>query len=170
MLTLGSDRKNIRVWKNLKEFNGFKSNSGLVKTIVIVGAKIFTGHQDGKIRVWKVSVKNPGVHKRAGTLLSLKEILKSSIKPSNYIEVKRQRSLWIKHSDAVSCLSLNEEHGLLYGLAHGGVLKAHVGQEFWVYVCCIAFSSPPHRRWQLYATSPLASLCYISVGIPLLLL
>ncbi|PPS10743.1 hypothetical protein GOBAR_AA09903 [Gossypium barbadense] len=89
------------------------------------GAKIFTGHQDGKIRVWKVSVKNPGVHKRAGTLLSLKEILKSSIKPSNYIEVKRQRSLWIKHSDAVSCLSLNEEHGLLYGLAHGGVLKAH---------------------------------------------
>ncbi|TYH25407.1 hypothetical protein ES288_A03G166200v1 [Gossypium darwinii] len=45
-----------------------------------------------------------------------------------------------------------------------------VGQEFWVYVCCIAFGSPPHRRRQPSATSPLASLCYISVGIPLLLL
>ncbi|KAE8727920.1 wall-associated receptor kinase-like 14-like [Hibiscus syriacus] len=114
LLYTGSDSKNIRVWKNLKEFTGFKSNSGLVKAIVISGQKIYTGHQDGKIRVWKVSVKNPGVHKRAGTLPSLKEILKSSIKPSNYIEVKPKRSLWIKHSDALSCLSLNEEQGLLY--------------------------------------------------------
>ncbi|KAK8346791.1 hypothetical protein V6Z11_A07G241500 [Gossypium hirsutum] len=94
-----------------------------LKTIVISGAKIFTGHQDGKIRVWKVSVKNPGVHKRAGTLPSLKEILKSSIKPSNYIEVKRKRSLWIKHSDAVSCLSLNEEHGLLYSASWDRTFK-----------------------------------------------
>lgn len=123
LLYTGSDSKNIRVWKNLKEFTGFKSNSGLVKTIVIAGAKIFTGHQDGKIRVWKVSVKNPGVHKRAGTLPSLKEILKSSIKPSNYIEVKRKRSLWIKHSDAVSCLSLNEEHGLLYSASWDRTFK-----------------------------------------------
>lgn len=106
-----------------------------LKTIVISGAKIFTGHQDGKIRVWKVSVKNPGVHKRAGTLPSLKEILKSSIKPSNYIEVKRKRSLWIKHSDAVSCLSLNEEHGLLYSaswiehLKYGGFLIINVSNR-----------------------------------------
>ncbi|KAL4312419.1 hypothetical protein GQ457_01G026200 [Hibiscus cannabinus] len=114
LLYTGSDSKNIRVWKNLKEFSGFKSNSGLVKAIVISGEKIFTGHQDGKIRVWKISIKNPSLHKRAGTLPTLKDILKSSLKPSNYIEVKRKRALWIKHSDAVSCLSLNEEQGLIY--------------------------------------------------------
>ncbi|GMI78519.1 JINGUBANG, ROP1 enhancer 4 [Hibiscus trionum] len=114
LLYTGSDSKNIRVWKNLKEFSVFKSNSGLVKAIVISGEKIFTGHQDGKIRVWKVSIKNPSVHKRAGTLPTLKDILKSSIKPSNYIEVRRKRALWLKHSDAVSCLSLNEEQGLIY--------------------------------------------------------
>ncbi|KAK8513883.1 hypothetical protein V6N12_037251 [Hibiscus sabdariffa] len=123
LLYTGSDSKNIRVWKNLKEFTGFKSNSGLVKAIVISGQKIYTGHQDGKIRVWKVSLKNPGVHKRAGTLPTLKEILKSSIKPSNYIESKRKRSLWIKHSDALSCLSMNEEQGLLYSASWDRTFK-----------------------------------------------
>ncbi|XP_022768845.1 protein JINGUBANG-like [Durio zibethinus] len=123
LLYTGSDSKNIRVWKNLKEFTGFKSNSGLVKAIVISGEKIFTGHQDGKIRVWKISPKNPSVHKRAGTLPTLKDILKSSIKPSNYVEVTRKRSLWIKHSDAVSCLSLNEEQGLLYSASWDRTFK-----------------------------------------------
>ncbi|KAH0734091.1 hypothetical protein KY285_009798 [Solanum tuberosum] len=37
----------------MKEFSAFKSNSGLVKAIIISGDKIFTGHQDGKVRVWK---------------------------------------------------------------------------------------------------------------------
>ncbi|XP_022772740.1 protein JINGUBANG-like [Durio zibethinus] len=123
LLYTGSDSKNIRVWKNLKEFSGFKSNSGLVKAIVISGEKIFTGHQDGKIRVWKISPKNPSVHKRAGTLPTLKDILKSSIKPKNYVEVKRKRSLWLKHSDAVSCLSMNEEQGLLYSASWDRTFK-----------------------------------------------
>ena len=124
LLYTGSDSKNIRVWKNLKEFSGFKSNSGLVKAIVISGDKIFTGHQDGKIRVWKVSAKNASVHKRAGTLPTLKDIFKSSINPSNYVEVRRRRSaLWIKHSDAISCLSLNEEQGLLYSASWDRTFK-----------------------------------------------
>ncbi|TYH72909.1 hypothetical protein ES332_D05G289400v1 [Gossypium tomentosum] len=123
LLYTGSDSKNIHVWKNLKEFTGFKSNSGLVKAIVISGEKIFTGHQDGKIRVWKVSLKNPSIHKRSGSLPTLKDILKSSIKPSSYIEVKRKRSLWIKHSDALSCLSLNNEHGLLYSASWDRTFK-----------------------------------------------
>ncbi|KAI8020824.1 Protein JINGUBANG [Camellia lanceoleosa] len=49
LLYTGSDSKNIRVWKNQKEFSRFKSNSGLVKTIVIANEIIFTGHLDGKI-------------------------------------------------------------------------------------------------------------------------
>lgn len=115
LLYTGSDSKNIRVWKNLKEFSGFKSASGLVKDIVIAGGKIFTGHQDGKIRVWKVSPKNPSIHKRSGSLPTLKDLFKASIKPSNYVEVKRHRSsLWIKHSDAISCLSMSAEQGILY--------------------------------------------------------
>ncbi|KAF9607407.1 hypothetical protein IFM89_034953 [Coptis chinensis] len=115
LLYTGSDSKNIRVWKDLKEFSAFKSASGLVKAIVISGPKIFTGHQDGKIRVWRVSTKSANIHKRAGTLPKLKDLIRCSINPSNYVEVRRNRNgLWIKHFDAISCLSLNEDEGLLY--------------------------------------------------------
>lgn len=124
LLYTGSDSKNIRVWKNLKEFSGFKSNSGLVKAIVISGHKIFTGHQDGKIRVWKISPKNPSVYKRSGTLPTLMDIFKCSVKPSNYVEVRRNRSaLWIKHTDAVSCLCLSEDKTLLYSASWDRTLK-----------------------------------------------
>uniref|UniRef100_A0A5B7ANA6 Uncharacterized protein n=1 Tax=Davidia involucrata TaxID=16924 RepID=A0A5B7ANA6_DAVIN len=115
ILYTGSDSKNIRVWKNMKEFSAFKSNSGLVKAIIISGEKIFTGHQDGKVRVWKVHSKNPSVHRRAGTLPTFMDIFKASIRPKNYVEVKRNRTaLWIKHCDAISCLSMSEDQGLLY--------------------------------------------------------
>lgn len=124
LLYTGSDSKNIRVWKNQREFSGFKSNSGLVKAIVLSGEKIFTGHQDGKIRVWKVSAKNPTVHKRVGTLPTFKAYIKSSINPSNYVEIRRRRNaVWIKHFDAISCLSLNEDESLLYSASWDKTIK-----------------------------------------------
>ncbi|KAL9680947.1 hypothetical protein QQ045_012728 [Rhodiola kirilowii] len=124
LLYTGSDSKNIRVWKNLKEFSAFKSNSGLVKAIVISGEKIFSGHQDGKIRVWRISQKNPAQHRRSSTLPTLKEIFKASIRPRNYVMGRKNKSgLWIKHSDAISCLSLCEELGLLYSASWDRTFK-----------------------------------------------
>ncbi|TKY67505.1 E3 ubiquitin-protein ligase TRAF7 [Spatholobus suberectus] len=130
LLYTGSDSKNIRVWKDLKDFTGFKSSSGLVKTIVISGGKIFTGHQDGKIRVWKVSSKNPANHKRVGSLPTFKEYVKSSMNPKNYVEVRRRRNaVKVKHFDAVSSLSLDEEGGLLYSGSWDKTLKGGGGEE-----------------------------------------
>ncbi|XP_073288880.1 protein JINGUBANG-like [Primulina huaijiensis] len=115
LLYTGSDSKNIRVWKNQKEFSGFKCNSGLVKAIIIAGDRIFSGHQDGKIRVWMVSRKDPSIHKRIGTLPTLRDTIKSSLNPKNYVEIRRHRnSIWIKHVDAISSLSLSEDRSLLY--------------------------------------------------------
>ncbi|PKA49625.1 Guanine nucleotide-binding protein subunit beta-like protein [Apostasia shenzhenica] len=117
LLYTGSDSKNIRVWKNQKEHAAFKSSSGLVKAIIIIagGDRILTGHQDGKIRIWRVLPKEPAAYKRVGTLPRLKDFLRCSLKPSNYVEIGRRRSaLWIRHCDAVSCLSFSEEQGLLY--------------------------------------------------------
>ncbi|XP_024966068.1 protein JINGUBANG-like [Cynara cardunculus var. scolymus] len=115
LLYTGSDSKNIRVWKNFMEFSGFKSSSGLVKTIVVSGDRIFTGHQDGKIRVWKYLDKKKKAYKRVGNLPTTKDYIKSSLNPNNYIEVRRRRNVpWIKHYDAVACMSLDEERGLLY--------------------------------------------------------
>ena len=46
---------------------------------------------------------------------TFKHLLRSSMNPSNYVEVRRHRNaLWIRHGDAVSSLSLNEDQGLLY--------------------------------------------------------
>ncbi|XP_010532435.1 PREDICTED: myosin heavy chain kinase C [Tarenaya hassleriana] len=125
LLFTGSDSKNIRVWKDLKDFSGFKSNSGLVKTIVLTGDnRIFTGHQDGKIRVWRGSRSNPGRYSRLGSLPTLKEFLTKSMNPKNYVEVRRNKNvLKIRHFDAVSCLSLNEELGLLYSGSWDKTLK-----------------------------------------------
>ncbi|KAI0491371.1 hypothetical protein KFK09_025631 [Dendrobium nobile] len=104
LLYTGSDSKNIRVWKNMKEFTGFKSSSGLVKAIVISPkGQIFTGHQDGKIRTWKISLQNPQIHARLGTLPRLKDYIKSTL--------SRRK---IRHSDAVSCLALDDINGFLY--------------------------------------------------------
>lgn len=125
LLYTGSDSKNIRVWKNQKDYSGFKSTSGLVKAIVISrDHRVFTGHQDGKIRVWRVSPKNPKVHKRVGTLPRLKDFLKSSMNPSNYVESRRNKSaVWIRHSDAISTLTLSEDQTLLYSGSWDRTLK-----------------------------------------------
>ncbi|XP_004511983.1 protein JINGUBANG [Cicer arietinum] len=131
LLYTGSDSKNIRVWKNQKEFAGFKSNSGLVKAIVIAGEKILTGHQDGRIRVWKVSGKNEQNHKRVATLPTLRNYIKCSMKPSNYVEVRRHRNvLWIKHYDAISCLSLTEDHSLIYSASWDKTFKVWRASNF----------------------------------------
>ncbi|GAB4848917.1 hypothetical protein Ancab_003729 [Ancistrocladus abbreviatus] len=131
LLYTGSDSKNIRVWKNQKEYSGFKANSGLVKSIVISDDKIFTGHQDGRIRVWKMSKKNPTVHKRISTLPTLKAYIKSSIKPSNYVEVRRRRNaLWIKHFDAISSLSISEDLNYLYSASWDKSVKVWRVSDF----------------------------------------
>lgn len=124
MLYTGTDSKNIRVWKELKDYTGFKSSSGLVKTIVISEGNIFTGHQDGKIRVWKISSKNSRNHKRIGSLPTFKDYVKSSMNPKNYVEVRRRRNtVKVKHFDAVSSLSLDQEEGLLYSGSWDKTLK-----------------------------------------------
>ncbi|CAH1413273.1 unnamed protein product [Lactuca virosa] len=131
MLYTGSDSKNIRVWKNRKEFSAFKSNSGLVKAIVIADDKIFTGHSDGKIRAWKISAKNPRVHKKIGTLPNLTSIVEKSIKPKNYTEVRNNHSaIWIKHYDAISSLSLTEDRSLLYSGSWDKTIKVWKVSDF----------------------------------------
>ncbi|KAI4383387.1 hypothetical protein MLD38_009229 [Melastoma candidum] len=131
LLYTGSDSKNIRVWKNHQEFAGFKCHSGLVKAIVISGEKIFTGHQDGKIRVWRLSNKNGNVYRRVGTLPTMRDYIKSSLKPGNYVEVKRRKNaIWIKHIDTISCLGFSEDQKILYSSSWDKTFKVWRVSDF----------------------------------------
>ncbi|KAH6756541.1 Transducin/WD40 repeat-like superfamily protein [Perilla frutescens var. hirtella] len=127
LLYTGSDSKNIRVWKDMREFHAFKSSSGFVKAIVISGDRIFTGHHDGRIRVWTIDPNTnsaAAVHKQIGTLPTFFDVLKASMMPKNYVEVKPNRTaVWIKHADAVSCLSMDGETGLLYSASWDRTFK-----------------------------------------------
>ncbi|CAH8329386.1 unnamed protein product [Eruca vesicaria subsp. sativa] len=124
LLYTGSDSKNVRVWKNLKDYAGFKSSSGLVKAIVICGDRVFTGHQDGKIRIWKVSKRKPGKHKRVGTLPTFKSMVKTTVNPKNIMEGRRNKNAKKKkHKDAVSSLSMDVEVGLLYSSSWDRTIK-----------------------------------------------
>lgn len=118
VLYTGTDSENVRVWRDRRELAGFKTGSGLVKAIVVADdGRIFTGHQDGKVRVWRADADDPAVHCRVGSLPRLADFLKSSVNPSSYVETRRgrrARAVWLRHSDAVSCLSLDEAAGLLY--------------------------------------------------------
>ncbi|XP_020159025.1 protein JINGUBANG [Aegilops tauschii subsp. strangulata] len=118
VLYTGTDSRNVRVWRDQRELAGFRTASGLVKAIVVADdGRIFTGHQDGKVRVWRADADNPAVHRQVGSLPKLKDYLKSAVNPTSYVETQRrgrQRAVWLRHSDAVSSLSLNEGAGLLY--------------------------------------------------------
>ncbi|GJN35359.1 hypothetical protein PR202_gb24119 [Eleusine coracana subsp. coracana] len=118
LLYTGTDSRAVRVWRHRRDLGGFRSGSGLVKAIVVgPDGRIFTGHQDGKIRVWRLSSSPDDSvnHRRVGSLPRVRDVVASSLLPSRYVSTRRKRSaLWLRHFDAVSCLSLDAAAGLLY--------------------------------------------------------
>ncbi|KAI4996299.1 hypothetical protein ZWY2020_048090 [Hordeum vulgare] len=67
------------------------------------------------IRVWHTSTGDPAMHKRVGSLSKLGDSLMRSVRPSHYIKTRRRHnSVWLRHFDVVSCLSLDADVGLLY--------------------------------------------------------
>lgn len=73
----------------------------------------------------QVQPNNPSSYKPAGTLPTFFDIFKASIRPSNYfMSAKHNRaSIWIKHWDAISCLSMDHNHGLLYSASWDRTFK-----------------------------------------------
>ncbi|KAE8805733.1 hypothetical protein D1007_18074 [Hordeum vulgare] len=127
VLYTGTDSRNVRVWRDQRELAGFRTASGLVKAIVVADdGRIFTGHQDGKVRVWRADAGNPAAHRQVGSLPKLKDYLKSAVNPTSYVETQRKgrhRAVWLRHSDAVSSLSLDEGAGLLYSASWDRTFK-----------------------------------------------
>ena len=72
-----SQGKDIIVWQqpDLRMFTKFGQGDGSVKALVSVGNKVFTAHQDSRIRVWKVSRSSENVFKLVDTLPTTKDYL-----------------------------------------------------------------------------------------------
>ncbi|EEF47604.1 F-box and wd40 domain protein, putative [Ricinus communis] len=105
---------------HLHSFSANNSSSGSIKSITFCNGKIFTAHQDCKIRVWKL-IQNYQ-HKLLTVLPTVKDRLSKSMLPKNYVNVRRHKKmLWIQHADAVTSLAVN--NGFIYSVSWDKCLK-----------------------------------------------
>ncbi|KAF7824648.1 protein JINGUBANG [Senna tora] len=120
-----SQGKDIIVWQqpDLKIFTKFGHGDGSVKALVSVGDKVFTAHQDSRIRVWKVSSRSSeNVFRMVDSLPTTKDYLGRFMKQSNYVQTRRHhKKLWIEHADSISCLAVCD--GLIYSGSWDKTLK-----------------------------------------------
>ncbi|OMO49981.1 hypothetical protein CCACVL1_30728 [Corchorus capsularis] len=119
-----SQGKDIIVWQqpDLRQFTKFGQGDGSVKALVTFGNKVFTAHQDSRIRVWKVSRSSENVFKLVDTLPTTKDYLGKFMKQSNYVQTRRHhKRLWIEHADSISCLTIC--NGLIYSGSWDKTLK-----------------------------------------------
>ncbi|MED6216685.1 hypothetical protein PIB30_010128 [Stylosanthes scabra] len=119
-----SQGKDIIVWQqpDLRLFAKFGQGDGSVKALASIGNKVFTAHQDSRIRVWKVSRSSENVFKLVDTLPTTKDYLGKFMKQSNYVQTRRHhKRLWIEHADSISCLTVH--NGLIYSGSWDKTLK-----------------------------------------------
>nr|GEV90862.1 protein JINGUBANG-like [Tanacetum cinerariifolium] len=119
-----SHAKEIMVWQqpDLRLFTKFGQGRGSVKALVTFGTKIFTAHQDSKIRVWRVSRNVENIFKLVDTLPTRKDYLGKFMIHSNYIQTRRNhKRLWIEHADTISCLTV--DNNLIYSGSWDRTLK-----------------------------------------------
>ncbi|GAV83104.1 WD40 domain-containing protein [Cephalotus follicularis] len=119
-----------RTSTHVDTFNAHDSSSGSVKSVTFSDGKIFTSHQDCKIRVWILTTTKQ--HKFLTVLPTVKDRLRRFILPKNYVNVRRHKKrLWIEHDDAVSGLAVN--NGLMYSVSWDKSLKIWRASD----LCCL---------------------------------
>ncbi|GLT36669.1 hypothetical protein SLA2020_110320 [Shorea laevis] len=107
-------------WTLRDTFNIQDSSSGSVKAVSFCDGKVFTAHQDCKIRVWQMTETKR--HNLITTLPTVNDRLRRFILPKNYVNVRRHvKRLWIEHADAITGQAVNK--GLLYSVSWDKSLK-----------------------------------------------
>uniref|UniRef100_A0ACD5URL6 Uncharacterized protein n=1 Tax=Avena sativa TaxID=4498 RepID=A0ACD5URL6_AVESA len=99
--------------------------AGSVKCVAHVhGGKAITGHQDGRLRLWRVSSRAPARIRLAAALPTVSDRLRRFPVPSNHVAVRRHhRRLWIEHADAVSGVAASADGRLLFSVSWDKTLK-----------------------------------------------
>jgi WD40 repeat protein len=106
---------------------GAGAGSGSVKCVARLpggGGAAVTGHQDGRLRLWRVSSRSPGRIRLAAALPTVSDRLRRFPVPSNHVAVRRHhRRLWIEHADAVSGVAASADGRLLFSVSWDKTLK-----------------------------------------------
>ncbi|XP_043725503.1 protein JINGUBANG-like [Telopea speciosissima] len=107
-------------YQHIDTFNDKDSSSGSIKSVAFGEGKVFTAHQDCKIRVWLITPTK--CHQLMATIPTVKDRLRRLVLPKNYVQVRRHKKrLWIEHVDAISDLAMTD--GLLYSVSWDKSLK-----------------------------------------------
>ncbi|KAG6408547.1 hypothetical protein SASPL_131560 [Salvia splendens] len=126
-----SQGRDIIVWQqpDLRQFTKFGQGDGAVKALATAGNRVFTAHQDSRIRAWKVSRSSENVFKLIDTLPTTKDYLGKFMKQSNYVQTRRHHKvLWIEHADSISCLAVSA--GLIYSGSWDKTIKVWRTSDF----------------------------------------
>ncbi|PKI34910.1 hypothetical protein CRG98_044690 [Punica granatum] len=106
---------------------------GAVKSLVVLADKLFSAHQDQKIRVWKISTDVPQNQKytKLATLPTLSDRALKVLAPKNQVQIRRHKKCtWVHHVDAVSSLTLSSDESLLYSVSWDRTLKIWRTSDF----------------------------------------
>ncbi|XVF50261.1 hypothetical protein PTKIN_Ptkin04bG0082100 [Pterospermum kingtungense] len=142
-LYTGSSDKEIRLWKRNalnSEFecenltnNTLPVGKGAVKSLVVLADKLFSAHQDHKIRVWKITNDDTDNQKctRLATLPTLSDRAMKLLLPKNHVQIRRHKtSTWVHHVDTVSALALSRDKTLIYSVSWDRTLKIWRTSDF----------------------------------------
>lgn len=120
------DVYDVTTLTHLDAFDAGASSSGSIKSIGFCHGKIFTAHQDSKIRIWRLTESKQ--HSLVTTLPTLNDRLRRFALPKNYVTVRRhRRRLWIEHADAITGLAVND--GMVYSISWDKSLKVWRGSD-----------------------------------------
>uniref|UniRef100_A0A7N0VM16 Uncharacterized protein n=1 Tax=Kalanchoe fedtschenkoi TaxID=63787 RepID=A0A7N0VM16_KALFE len=145
LLYSGSSDREIRSWKcddsSYSHTELYVSDNvvaigkkGAVKAMVILSDnKLFSAHQDHKIRVWRIGndENHHGKYQRLAKLPILSDRAYNLMIPSSHVQIRRhKRSTWVHHVDTVSALALSKDGNLLYSVSWDRTLKIWRTSDF----------------------------------------
>lgn len=140
---MGSSDREIRSWdcnplnsefdQEIYNNNVVAAGKGAVKSLVVLADKLFSAHQDHKIRVWKINNQEPDHQKytRIATLPTLGDRAIKILLPKNHVQIRRHKTCtWVHHVDTVSALALTKDETLLYSVSWDRTIKIWRTSDF----------------------------------------
>ncbi|XP_065881908.1 protein JINGUBANG [Euphorbia lathyris] len=139
----GSSDKEIRFWNRHSldsddqldlSHNSISVGKGAVKSLIVLSDKMFSAHQDHKIRVWKISngeIEHHQTFNHLATLPTFSDRATKILSPKNQVQIRRHKSCtWVHHVDTVSALALATDESLLYSVSWDRTLKIWRTRDF----------------------------------------